>query len=121
MSDRHWDVIESALREDYARIEKYMDKWQYMSPVQERRLSELARIDAALAFVREQKAAAWEPLSDDIEIQDVERNTWLSVERGGALISMSRHDTEDDPIAHDLFEVGLPPSVRLCRKQGAHR
>jgi hypothetical protein len=75
-------------------------------------------IDAALAFVREQKAAAWEPLPDDIEIQDTERNTWLSVERGGALISMSQHDTEDDPIAHDLFEVGLPPSVRLCRKQG---
>jgi hypothetical protein len=54
----HWQVIEDALLEDYARIGKYADKWQYMNPIQERRLSELARIDAALAFVREQRAQA---------------------------------------------------------------
>jgi hypothetical protein len=102
MSD-HWDTIEDALR-----------FWRGSLGFADEQM----HIDAALAFVREQKAAAWEPLPDDIEIQDTERNTWLSVERGGALISMSQHDTEDDPIAHELFEVGLPPSVRLCRKQG---
>jgi hypothetical protein len=108
MSDSHWQTIEIVLEDE-------RDRHILNGGLAANR----KEIDAALAFVREQREKGeWEPLADDIEIQDIERNTWLSVERGGALISMSQHDTEDDPIAHDLFEVGLPPSVRLCRKQG---
>jgi hypothetical protein len=114
MSD-HWQTIEVELQRTKEALLFECLAHSFTPPAIKARLDKL---DAALAFVREQRAAAWEPVPDDIEIQDIERNTWLSVERGGALISMSRHDTEDDPIAHDLFGVGLPTSVRLCRKQG---
>jgi hypothetical protein len=117
MNDSHWQTIEDALLARRQQCGRYIyDARGFAWTLDADRV---VNIDAAFAFVREQREKGeWEPLPDDTEIQDTERNTWLSVERGGALISMSQHDTEDDPIAHDLFEVGLPPSVRLCRKQG---
>jgi hypothetical protein len=123
----HWQVIESALRERHERLLSTLDRWQEGSVIYERRLTEANVIDAALAFVREQRSTPqgrWMPVEDGIVFHETdsilaewnypaysESIAFLEVRKNGHAIACGSMPKEDEQ------EVDLPFQVRLCRWQ----
>jgi hypothetical protein len=93
----HWQVIESALRERHERLLSTLDRWQEGSVIYERRLTEANVIDAALAFVREQRQLAAHP--DAGEWTDAEYNDIINVDNHAQLrIVIDQSDKPDGKV-----------------------
>ncbi len=114
MSD-HWQTIESAL---YAH--RYTT--DYFSTIDEfRKHEQIRRIDAALAFVREQREKGeWVPVTEWWEYKSeagiATHKTVYNPNNNGIGIEVVYNIGKDEE--KRFVGENLPDNIRLCRKQG---